>query len=269
VRVENHPAGPLLGIAPNRVSLRSFEFMTTGTRGYTMFRRTAYTLLLSTFAVTACQAPDAGRNASLDTEDQKASYGIGMNMGSQLAPAEAYVDLDAFMAGLTDGMSGAESRVSQAEIQAAIQALSTRVQEEESTRMAAEAETNAAEGEAFLAENAQKDGIMVTASGLQYEVITEGEGAKPTATDQVSIHYKGTLLDGTQFDSSYDRGQPAQFSVGGVIPGFSEGLQLMSVGSHYRFFIPSDLGYGPQGTGRDIGPNAMLIFEVEMLEIVQ
>ena len=110
---------------------------------------------------------------------------------------------------------------------------------------------------------------MVTESGLQYEVIREGEGARPGPDDRVSVHYKGTLIDGTQFDSSYDRGEPAQFGVGGVIAGFSEGLQLMTVGSHYRLYIPSELGYGAQGTGANIGPNATLIFELELLEIVR
>ena len=113
---------------------------------------------------------------------------------------------------------------------------------------------SAAEGATFLEENAQREGVQVTESGLQYEVLEEGEGASPGPEDQVSLHYRGTLIDGTQFDSSYDRGEPATFSVGGVIPGFSEGLQLMSEGAHYKFYIPSDLGYGPQGSGRNIGP---------------
>ena len=131
------------------------------------------------------------------------------------------------------------------------------------------AEENTAQGETFLAENAASEGVAVTESGLQYEVIREGEGARPGPDDRVSIHYKGTLIDGTQFDSSYDRGEPAQFGVGGVIAGFSEGLQLMTVGSHYRLYIPSELGYGAQGTGANIGPNATLIFELELLEIVR
>ena len=232
-----------------------------------MYRRTASVLALSLMALGACSAPDGGP-VTLESDDQKASYGIGLNMGGQLGPAESRIDMDALMAGIRDGMNGAEPQLAQEEIQAALQALTEAVREEESARMAEAAETNRAEGETFLAENAAKDGIMVTASGLQYEVIREGEGPKPAATDQVSIHYKGTLLDGTQFDSSYDRGQPSTFGVGGVIPGVAEGLQLMSVGSHYRFFIPSDLGYGPQGTQGDIGPNATLIFEVEMLEII-
>jgi len=206
---------------------------------------------------------------AFDTEDQKASYGIGIQMGGQLSPAESHLDMPAFMAGVRDGIAGNDQAIPQEEVQVALQAFNEAVRAEEAERMSSAAETNAAEGETFLAENAAKDGITVTESGLQYEVINEGDGASPSAEDRVSIQYKGTLIDGTQFDSSYDRGQPATFAVSGVIPGFSEGLQLMSVGGHYRFFIPSDIGYGPNGSGRTIGPNATLIFEVEMLEIVQ
>jgi FKBP-type peptidyl-prolyl cis-trans isomerase len=221
-------------------------------------------LALSVLALGACQ----GGTPSLDTDDQKASYGIGHQMGGQLLPAEARIDLDAFLAGVRDGIAGNEPALDPAEIQVALQALSEAVSADEMEKQAAAAETNAAEGEAFLAENAQKDGVMVTASGLQYEVLGEGDGAMPLPEDQATMNYKGTLIDGTQFDSSYDRGEPATFSVGGVISGFSEGLQLMTVGSHFRFFIPGDLGYGPGGgAGGVIGPNALLIFEVELLEI--
>jgi FKBP-type peptidyl-prolyl cis-trans isomerase len=229
-----------------------------------MHRRIGSFLLLSALALGACGP--AG-TPSLDTEDQKASYGIGLQMGGQLAPAETHIDMDAFLAGVRDGMGGNDPAVPQAELQAALQSLSQRVNEEETERRTATGESNAAEGEAFLAENAEKEGVTVTDSGLQYEVLEEGDGPKPAPEDQVTIQYRGTLIDGTQFDSSYDRGEPATFSVGGVIPGFSEGLQLMSVGSKYRFFIPSDLAYGPNGSGRTIGPNATLIFEVELLGI--
>jgi FKBP-type peptidyl-prolyl cis-trans isomerase len=144
------------------------------------------------------------------------------------------------------------------------------IRAEQTAEMEAMTESNRVEGEAYLASNAEKDGVTTTASGLQYEVLREGEagGAQPTPADQVSIHYRGTLIDGTEFDSSYSRGQPAQFGVMGVIPGFSEGLQLMTVGSHYRFVIPSDMAYGSRGTGSDIGPNATLIFEIELLDVI-
>jgi len=232
-----------------------------------MRRIIGFPLLLLFVSLGACQSQTG--SASLDTEDQKASYGIGIQMGGQLAPAESHIDIKAFLAGVRDGMAGNDPAVPEDELQVAVQALSEAVMAEETQRREAEAETNLTEGAAFLAENATKEGVMVTESGLQYEVITTGEGATPSPEDQVSIQYKGSLIDGTQFDSSYDRGQPATFGVTGVIPGFSEGLQLMTVGSHYRFFIPSEIGYGTNGSGQNIGPNATLIFEVEMLEIIQ
>jgi FKBP-type peptidyl-prolyl cis-trans isomerase len=231
--------------------------------------RTTLVLSLSIAVLAACQAPAGSGTATLDTNDQKASYGIGLNMGSQLGAAESHIDMDALIDGLVDGMAGNEPRVPESELQAVLQELSATIQAEEAARIEAESEANAAAGEAYLAENAQKDGVTVTESGLQYEVLREGEGPTPAASDRVSIHYKGTLLDGTQFDSSYDRGEPAVFGVSGVIPGFSEGLMLMSAGAHYRFHIPSDLAYGPNGSGATIGPNATLIFEVELLEVVE
>lgn len=131
------------------------------------------------------------------------------------------------------------------------------------------AEENKTEGAAFLAENSKKEGVVTTASGLQYQVLTQGDGSKPAATDNVSVHYKGTTLDGKEFDSSYSRGAPATFPLNRVIPGWTEGVQLMPEGSKYRFYIPSDLAYGTRGAGRDIGPNATLIFDVELVKIVQ
>ena len=130
-------------------------------------------------------------------------------------------------------------------------------------------ETNTVEGAAFLEANKMQDGVMTTASGLQYMVIEKGDGPKPSASDRVTVHYRGTLIDGSEFDSSYSRGQPATFPVSGVIPGWVEGLQLMNVGGKYKFFIPSELAYGERGAGQRIGPNAVLIFEVELLEIAK
>ena len=130
------------------------------------------------------------------------------------------------------------------------------------------AESNRQQGEAFLGANGEKEGITVRPSGLQYKILRQGSGLKPSISDRVTVHYRGTLIDGTEFDSSYARGEPTSFAVAGVIPGWTEGLQLMSVGSHYCFFVPSDLGYGQKGAGDKIGPNATLTFEVELLEIV-
>jgi FKBP-type peptidyl-prolyl cis-trans isomerase len=231
--------------------------------------RTTLASSLTIALLAACQGPAGSGNATLDSNDQKASYGIGLNMGSQLGAAESHIDMEALIDGLVDGMAGNEPRVPESELQTVLQELSATIQAEEAARVEAESEANAAAGEAFLAENAEKDGVIVTESGLQYEILREGEGAAPAATDRVSIHYKGTLLDGTQFDSSYDRGEPAVFGVSGVIAGFSEGLMLMSEGSHYRFYIPSDLAYGPTGSGGAIGPNSTLIFEIELLEVVE
>ncbi|HSM06454.1 MAG TPA: FKBP-type peptidyl-prolyl cis-trans isomerase [Longimicrobiales bacterium] len=217
----------------------------------------------------ACSGADADfSNATLESEDQLASYAVGLNMGGNLAPADGMLDMPALMRGLQDAMAGNDPAVDQAELQTALQAFSTRVNERQTQQMEEEAETNRAEGAAYLEENAAREGVTTTESGLQYEVITAGDGPSPSADDRVRIHYTGTLIDGTEFDTSRD-GEPAVFGVGGVIPGFSEGLQLMQVGSTYRFVIPSDIAYGPQGSGGAIGPDATLIFEVELLDIVE
>jgi FKBP-type peptidyl-prolyl cis-trans isomerase len=232
-----------------------------------MRRNLALLFAVPLVALGACQGQPG--TPSLNTEDQKASYGIGHQMGEQIQAAESRIDLDAFMAGVRDGLAGREPAVPEDEIQTALMALGEAIQEEEMLRYTEEADRNALEGAEFLAENRTKEGVQVTESGLQYEVLREGDGPSPSADDMVSIHYRGTLIDGTQFDSSYDREEPAVFGVGGVISGFGEALQLMNVGSHYRVFIPSELGYGPQGSGQVIGPNATLIFEIELLEIVE
>lgn len=203
--------------------------------------------------------------SNLTTLEQHASYGIGLNMGQQLAdnPFDG-LDIDAVAAGLKAAFAGEEPAVSEEQIRAAFTVISQRMQ-------AAEAEAAKAasgEGEAFLAANAQKPGIVVTASGLQYEVLVQGDGAKPTRSDKVRTHYHGTLIDGTVFDSSYNRGQPAEFPVGGVIAGWTEALQLMPVGSKYRLYIPHNLAYGERGAGGAIKPYSALVFDVELLAIV-
>ncbi len=199
------------------------------------------------------------------TIEQRVSYGVGRQMGDQLAsnPFEG-VDISAVCAGLTHALEGKASIVPNADLDAAFKEISARMQ-------AAEAEkgkTASVDGEAFLAENAKKDGIVVTESGLQYEVLNAGEGDKPAATSTVKTHYHGTLIDGTVFDSSVDRGQPAEFPVNGVIAGWTEALQLMPVGAKYRLYIPYQLAYGERGAGGAIAPYAALVFEVELLEII-
>jgi len=199
------------------------------------------------------------------TIEQRASYGVGRNMGDQLAanPFDG-IDISAVQQGLADAFNKVESVVSYDDLNAAFKDINDRMQAAEAEK----ATVMAAEGEAYLEENAKRDGITVLASGLQSEVITEGEGEKPTAESTVRTHYHGTLIDGTVFDSSYDRGQPAEFPVGGVIKGWTEALQLMSVGSKYKLHIPHNLAYGEQGAGGSIAPYSALVFDVELLEII-
>ncbi len=199
------------------------------------------------------------------TQEQQASYGIGRQMGDQLAnaPFEGF-ESEAALAGFSDAIGGVASQVDPALINEAFQVIQGRLQAAE----AEQAKTMAADGEAYLAENAKRDEITVTASGLQYEILTEGNGDKPTASDTVRTHYHGTLIDGTVFDSSVDRGQPAEFPVNGVIAGWTEALQLMPKGSKWRLHIPYSLAYGERGAGGAIGPYAALVFDVELLEIL-
>ena len=217
--------------------------------------------------LTACQA---GGTASLETDDEIASYGFGLDIGRSLEPTVSHLDRDALFRGIDDVLDGRDAAISLDQLAEVTQRVGTLIREEQAAEFEAMLESNRVEGEAYLASNAEEEGVTTTASGLQYEILREGEagGARPSPTNQVSIHYRGTLIDGTEFDSSYSRNQRAEFGVMGVIPGFSEGLQLMTVGSQYRFVIPSDMAYGPQGTGSDIGPNATLIFEIELFEIL-
>lgn len=193
------------------------------------------------------------------------SYGIGRQMGDQLAsdPFDG-VNAEAVAAGVLDALQGTASPIDDAAFGKAFQEINDIMQ----AKQAEMSKVAAAEGEAFLAENAKKDGIIVTESGLQYEIITEGSGEKPTAESTVSTHYHGTLIDGTVFDSSVERGQPAQFPVNRVIAGWTEALQMMPTGSKWRLYIPHDLAYGAQGSGGKIAPYSALVFDVELLEIV-
>lgn len=231
--------------------------------------RTASALLGAVIMLAACEPGEPGANAALDTDDQKASYAIGLDMGRNLSQAQSRLDMDAFYKGLQDAMAERDPALDQEELNAAVQGFMTALREEQQRERTELAEKNETEGAAYLAENAGKDGVVTTESGLQYEVLEQGDGPSPSAEQTVQIHYRGTLIDGTEFDSSYERGEPAEFPVGQVIPGFSEALQLMNVGGKYRVVIPGNLAYGPQGTGGAIGPNATLIFEVEMLDIVE
>ena len=210
--------------------------------------------------------------ADLETEDEKLSYVFGLDIGNSLARQKAdngvEVDLDAFHQAVIDAYNGAEPAISEAEAQEIRDAFVARRQAAAQAQAQELAATNAAEGEAFLADNAARSEVTVTESGLQYEVVEMGDGPKPAATDRVTVHYRGMLLDGTEFDSSYARGEPASFALNQVIPGWTEGVQMMPVGSTFKFYIPSELAYGANGTqGGPIGPNATLIFDVELLSI--
>lgn len=230
--------------------------------------RQSAALLGAALLLAACSNTGSG-TAALDTADQKASYGIGLDMGRQLEPAKSRLDLPAFRKGVEDALAGAEQAIPNEDIQVAMEEFNRAVMQEQREAASAASEKNVAEGTAYLAENGKKEGVITTESGLQYEVLVMGDGPKPTAEDQVKVHYHGMLIDGKVFDSSVDRGEPLVFGVGGVIKGFAEALQLMPVGSKFRIVIPSDLAYGGSGAGGDIGPNATLIFELELLEIVQ
>ncbi len=227
------------------------------------------TALIAGLALAGCQAsgPSAA-NASLESDDEMISYAFGHQISNQLSVWESHIDMSALLAGLEDGLAKLDSRIDDSVIQEARARVGALVQEEQALLKAETAAKNLAEGTAFLAENARKEGVVTLPSGLQYVIIAEGDGPRPTREDQVKVHYKGTLIDGTEFDSSYERGQPATFAVTGVIDGFTEALLFMNVGSHYRFFIPSDLAYGEAGRGGPIGPNTLLIFEMELLEIL-
>ena len=217
-------------------------------------------LVAGALAVTLAFPVLAQDDAALDSPEAKVSYGLGMMIGERVLKQYGDVDYDLLMEGMKAQQAGETTKMTMEEAQAALQA-----QQEEA---AAEASAKAAEaGKQFLDENASRDGVTVTDSGLQYEVIEEGDGPKPSLDDTVSVHYVGTLTDGTEFDSSIARGEPATFPLKGVIPGWTEGLQLMNVGSKYRFVIPSDLAYGDRGAGQAIGPGETLVFEVELLEI--
>lgn len=205
----------------------------------------------------------------LTTKSEKMSYALGSNIGASVKSAAAEIDYDALIQGVKDTLEGRTPLLTAAENQQFLGELSTLLRTKSNEKSKKIGEKNMKEGEAFLTENKGKAGVTTTASGLQYEVMKEGSGAKPRKTDRVSVHYAGTLIDGTEFDSSYKRGSPAAFAVTGVIKGWTEVLQLMNVGSKYRVFIPSDLAYDMRGSPPKIGPNATLIFEVELLDIVK
>jgi FKBP-type peptidyl-prolyl cis-trans isomerase len=219
-------------------------------------------------AFVACTTgAQTGKAVKLENEKNKVSFAIGHQIGSDFKTRGIEVDFDALTYGLREGMEGKASPISQEDTQKLFQGLQTSMRAKAESENAAKAKANVEAGKKYLEENKKKDGVKTTASGLQYKVVTEGKGPMPKATDMVSVHYKGTLIDGTEFDSSIKRGEPATFPVNGVIKGWTEALQLMPVGSKWQLVIPADIAYGERGAGPQIGPNATLLFEVELLEI--
>ncbi len=220
-------------------------------------------------ATAARKAPPAKAPAplTLTTPKDKASYAIGVNIGRGLHRDSVDVDPNILIQGLKDALAGGKLLLSDDEAKAALTALQADVNKRQQEKMQVVGDANKKEGEEFLAANKAKDGVVTLPSGLQYKILKQGTGPKPAASDSVVCNYRGTLINGTEFDSSYKRGQPATFGVSQVIHGWTEALQLMPVGSKWQLFIPAEMAYGPRGAGADIGPNATLIFEVELLSI--
>lgn len=205
---------------------------------------------------------------TLDTDAAKLSYSLGVMIGENILIHDFQtLDTEAFRLGIDTVYGNQDALMTPEEIMATMQAFQQNQMEAQRAAFAAQAEENLNLGQAYLADNSAKAGVRTTDSGLQYEQLEAGEGASPVATDVVKVHYRGHLIDGTEFDSSYSRGEPISFPLSGVIPGWTEGLQLMQVGEKARLVIPSDLAYGPNGMGNAIGPNETLVFEVELLEI--
>src|SRR6266576_1510179 len=223
-----------------------------------------------TSAKTATGKPTAKSSTApvaITTEKEKTSYSIGMDLGNKLKSQSIDVDTAILVRGMNDGISGAKPLMSEEDMRTSLTALSTQIRAKQTAMLKDLTEKNKSEGDAFLLENKSKEGVVVLPSGLQYKVLKAGDGPKPAASDSVVCNYKGTLINGKEFDSSYKRGQPATFPVSGVIKGWTEALQLMPVGSKWQLFIPPDLAYGERGAGADIQPDSALIFEVELMSI--
>ena len=203
----------------------------------------------------------------LKTDKEKISYSIGMDIGGNLKRGSVEVDPDLLAKGLKDSYGGGKTVLTEDQARQTLADFQKAMMAKQAETMKKLSEKNKADGEKFLAENAKKEGVKVLPSGLQYKVIAPGTGKSPTTADTVTTHYRGTLIDGTEFDSSYKRGQPATFPVSGVIPGWTEALQLMKEGAKWQLFVPPGLAYGERGAGQVIGPNATLVFEVELLTV--
>jgi len=221
--------------------------------------------VLATLLLALTPAWAAGKKP--ESLEDRVSYGIGMNIGRDFKKQEIKVNPDLLAQGIRDALAGGDTLMTDEEVQQTITELQQIMQAKQQAKMKELGEANLKEGKEFLAANAKKEGIKTTASGLQYKVIEEGKGKAPLATDKVKVHYRGTLINGEEFDSSYKRGEPVTFALNGVIKGWTEALQLMKEGSKYEIYLPAELAYGERGAAPVIGPNATLIFEVELLEV--
>lgn len=218
-------------------------------------------------------AEEKQKTVSLDSEDKKIGYSMGMTFANRMKNDLPEIEVDAFVQGIVDGLEDNESQMTEEEIQETLQAFQQKMmeeqqqaQQEQQGQQSGQAKENLEQAEEFLAENAERDEVTVTESGLQYEVLEEGDGASPDATDTVTVHYTGTLIDGTTFDSSRERGEPVSFPLQNVIAGWTEGLQLMKEGGRFKLYLPPEMAYGPGGQG-SIGPNEALIFDVELISV--
>ena len=230
--------------------------------------RVIITILILSMSLPACTPVEKQiTKKDLKTDADKISYALGMEFGPSLKPFENEIDIALFAKGIEDSFKKQDALLTPEEIEEIRKMISKQVQTYREKEKIMLAEKNLKEGEEFLAENKKKKGVVTTESGLQYIVLHKGDGPKPKKTDQVKVHYRGKLIDGTEFDSSYKRGKGVVFSLQGIIPGWIEAIQLMTVGSKHTLFIPPNLAYGDKGAGRLIGPNSVLIFEVELLSI--
>lgn len=222
--------------------------------------------VLMSVVLLACQG-NTQNKGELKTTQDSVSYVIGMNIGHNMKSQKVDVTIEALTRGIQDVLDSSKTLITDEQADALMGAFQQRMMAKQEEESKAAGEKNKKEGEAFLAANKSKQGVKVTESGLQYKVITMGNGPKPKPDQTVTVHYRGTTIDGTEFDSSYKRGQPAKFGVGQVIRGWTEAVQMMPVGSKWELYIPSELAYGERGAGGSIGPNATLIFEVELLSV--
>jgi FKBP-type peptidyl-prolyl cis-trans isomerase len=229
---------------------------------------TGLALVALAVSCVSCGGGEA-RKTSLDTEIERASYAYGMDVAASMQRSGLELDVDSFVQGFRDTLAGEGVLLTNQEKMEIMQEYANKMREKQMAQREEQAASNLSEGQEFLAGNAARDEVVMTASGLQYEVIEQGSGPKPGPDSRVRVNYTGTLIDGTKFDSSLDRGEPAEFPLNGVIPGWTEALQLMSVGSTYRIYVPPNLAYGERGAPPVIGPNAALIFDIELLEIVE